>query len=174
MEVAACNAPLSGTRRIASALGHWPLGFGHCPRLFAKAFANNLGLGYWGFEAPPGPSIRPRARLATKAAMWATAALSTVVQPASRSAVFHLQSPTPDPRSLAPVPRRMLKNSVLPRLLKKVQMPGGVTHQMGTRYPSAGWVQVRGVRGLYVAAPRERGGTHRRWVSADGPFSAAC
>src|SRR5574337_2118783 len=41
-------------------------------------------------------------------------------------------------------------------------------------YPSAGWVQVRGVLSSYVAAPRERGGTHRRWVSADGPFSAAC
>src|SRR5574337_414844 len=44
----------------------------------------------------------------------------------------------------------------------------------GYRYPSAGWVQVRGVLRPYVAAPRERGGTHRRWVSADGPFSAAC
>ena len=69
---------------------------------------------------------------------------------------------------------RVLENSLLLRLLKKVQMQGGVTHQMGTRYPSAGWVQVRGVLGPYVAAPRERGGTHRRWVSADGPFSAAC
>jgi hypothetical protein len=33
---------------------------------------------------------------------------------------------------------------------------------------------VRGVLSSFVAAPRERGGTHRRWVSADGPFSAAC
>src|SRR5512139_3690594 len=28
--------------------------------------------------------------------------------------------------------------------------------------------------GAYATAPRERGGTHRRWVTADGPFSAAC
>ena len=62
----------------------------------------------------------------------------------------------------------MLKNSLLPRLLKKAQMQGGVTHQMGTRYPSAGWVQVRGVLGPYVAAPRERAN------AADGPISAAC
>jgi len=27
----------------------------------------------------------------------------------------------------------LLKNSLLPRLLKKVQVQGGVTHQMGTR-----------------------------------------
>jgi len=63
---------------------------------------------------------------------------------------------------------RVLKNSLCPRLLKKVQMQGGVTHQMGTRYPSAGWVQVRGVLGPYVAAPRERAN------AANGPFSAAC
>jgi hypothetical protein len=32
--------------------------------------------------------------------------------------------------------KRMLKNPSSPRLLKKVQMQGGVTHQMGTRgYP---------------------------------------
>ena len=66
----------------------------------------------------------------------------------------------------------MLKNSFSPRLLKKVQMQGGVTHQMGTR---------RGARLIPLvvslsnhAAPRECGGTHRGWVSADGPFSAAC
>jgi hypothetical protein len=46
----------------------------------------------------------------------------------------------------------MLKNSHLPRLLKKVQMQGG----------------ARGVLELYVAAPRERAN------AADGPFSAAC
>ena len=39
------------------------------------------------------------------------------------------------------------------------------THQNG--YP------VRGVLSTYVAAPRERGGTHRRWVTAGGPFSSA-
>jgi len=64
---------------------------------------------------------------------------------------------------------RVLKNLFSPRLLKKVQMQGGGTHpcRMGTR---------RGARRTYpyVAAPRERGGTHRRWVTADGPFSAAC
>jgi len=56
----------------------------------------------------------------------------------------------------------MLQNPLLPRLLKKVQMQGGARGE------------VRDVLGPYVAAPRERGGTHRRWVSADGPFSAAC
>jgi len=56
----------------------------------------------------------------------------------------------------------MLKNSFSLRLLKKVQMQGG------TR------CVVRGVLSAYVAAPRECGGTHRRWVTADGPFSAAC
>jgi len=45
----------------------------------------------------------------------------------------------------------MLKNSFSARLLKKVQMQGGAP---GTRPP--GWVQVRGVLGPYVAAPRER------------------
>src|SRR5574337_861185 len=63
---------------------------------------------------------------------------------------------------------RLLKNPFSPRLLKKVQMQGGVTHQMGTRYPSAGWVQVRGVLRPYVAASRERAN------AADGLFSAAC
>jgi hypothetical protein len=62
----------------------------------------------------------------------------------------------------APLLSRVLKNSLLPRLLKKVQMQGGVRGE------------VRGVLSSYVAAPRERGGTHRRWVSAGGPFSAAC
>src|SRR5574337_615075 len=52
----------------------------------------------------------------------------------------------------------MLKNPFSPRLLKKAQMQGGVTQQMGTRYPSAGWVQVRDVLRPYVAAPRERAG----------------
>jgi len=58
--------------------------------------------------------------------------------------------------------RRMLKNPFSPRVLKKVQMQGEAR------------CEVRGVLSPYVAAPRERGGTHRRWVSADGPFSAAC
>jgi len=55
--------------------------------------------------------------------------------------------------------RRILKNSFLPRLFKKAQMPGGVTHPLDG-YPGRG--------------------THRRWVqaytgyAADGPFSAAC
>jgi hypothetical protein len=39
---------------------------------------------------------------------------------------------------------KMLKNSFSPRLLKKAQVQGGTP------------------------------GTHRRWVSADGPFSAGC
>jgi hypothetical protein len=51
---------------------------------------------------------------------------------------------------------RVLKNSLLPRLLKKVQMQGGARGE------------VRGVLGPYVAAPRERAN------AADGPFSAAC
>ena len=48
---------------------------------------------------------------------------------------------------------RMPKNQLSPRLLKKVQMQGGVTH------PS-GWVPggVRGVLTPYVASPRERAG----------------
>jgi len=50
----------------------------------------------------------------------------------------------------------MLKNSLLARLLKKVQMQGGAR------------CEVRDVRGRYVAAPRERAN------AADGPFSAAC
>jgi hypothetical protein len=56
----------------------------------------------------------------------------------------------------------MLKNSLLPRLLKKVQMQGG---KPGT-HPT--WVQVRDVLRTYVAASRERAN------AADGPFSAAC
>jgi hypothetical protein len=57
----------------------------------------------------------------------------------------------------------MLKNALLLRLLKKVQMQGGVTHPFG-------WVPgvVRGVLSSYVAAPRERAN------AADGLFSAAC
>ena len=50
---------------------------------------------------------------------------------------------------------RMLKNSFLPRLLKKAQMQGGLR------------CEVRGVLGPYAAAPRERTN------AADGPFSAA-
>jgi len=57
----------------------------------------------------------------------------------------------------------MVKNPFFPRLLKKVQMQGGVTHPEG-------WVPsgVRGVLNTYVAAPRERAN------AGDGPFSAAC
>ena len=61
----------------------------------------------------------------------------------------------------------MLKNSYTPRLLKKVQMSRDFAGRRAG-YPSAGWVQVRGVLGLYAAAPRERAN------AADGPFSAAC
>jgi hypothetical protein len=50
----------------------------------------------------------------------------------------------------------MLKNSISPRLIKKVQMQGGVR------------CEVRGVLGPYAAAPREHAN------AADGPFSAAC
>jgi len=50
----------------------------------------------------------------------------------------------------------MLKTSFLPRLLKKVQIQGGVRGV------------VRGVLTAYVAAPRERAN------AVDGPFSAAC
>jgi hypothetical protein len=50
----------------------------------------------------------------------------------------------------------MLKNPLLPRLLKKVQVQGGARGE------------ARGVLGPYVAAPRERAN------AADGPFSAAC
>jgi hypothetical protein len=49
----------------------------------------------------------------------------------------------------------MLKNPLSPRLLKKVQMPGGTRGA------------VRGVLSPYVAAPRERAN------AADVPFSAA-
>ena len=58
----------------------------------------------------------------------------------------------------AHLPSRILKNPFSPWLLKKVQMQGGAR------------CEVRGVLSTYVAAPREHGGTHRRWVSADGPF----
>ncbi len=51
---------------------------------------------------------------------------------------------------------RMLKDVLLGRPLKKVQMQGGA------RYGA------RAVLGSYVAAPRERGN------AADGPFSAVC
>ena len=60
---------------------------------------------------------------------------------------------------------QMLENPVSPRLLKKVQTP---ILRMGTRRRA-----MRGVLSQYVAAPREARGTHRRWVTADGPFSAA-
>ncbi len=64
---------------------------------------------------------------------------------------------------------RLLKNSFSRRLFKKAQVQGAVTHPHG-------WVpaEARGVISTYGASPRERGGTHRRWVTADGPFSAAC
>jgi hypothetical protein len=68
----------------------------------------------------------------------------------------------------------LLKDPFVPRLLKKVQMQGGVTHpcRMGTR---------RGARLIPLvvslsnhAAPRERAGyPSGGWVPADGPFSAA-
>ena len=51
---------------------------------------------------------------------------------------------------------RMLKNSLLLRLLKKVHMQGGAR------------CEVRGVLSTYVAAPRERDN------AAGGPFSAIC
>jgi hypothetical protein len=74
----------------------------------------------------------------------------------------------------------MLKNSFLLRLLKKVRMTldfardrerfdrltapsrveGPVERQGGVTHP-------------YLMGTR-RGGTHRRWVTVDGPFSAAC
>ena len=62
----------------------------------------------------------------------------------------------------------MLKDPFSRRLLKRVQMQGGA--------PISRWVpgEVRDVLSLYVAAPRERGGTHSRWVPADEPFSVAC
>jgi hypothetical protein len=50
----------------------------------------------------------------------------------------------------------MLEYSFSARLLKKVQMQGGVR------------CEVRGVLRPYAAAPRERAN------AADGPFSAAC
>jgi hypothetical protein len=50
----------------------------------------------------------------------------------------------------------MLKSFILPRLLKKAQMQGGVR------------CEARGVLRPYVAAPRERAN------AAAGPFSAAC
>jgi hypothetical protein len=65
------------------------------------------------------------------------------------------------------------ENPLSRRLLKKVQMQGGVTHHMGTRggVPTAGG--SRRTSGTPQRVP-QRGGTHRRWVTADGPFSAAC
>src|SRR3989338_4248818 len=45
MMVAARSAPSSGSLQLGSVIGHWPLGFAHCPRLFAKGFANNPGQG---------------------------------------------------------------------------------------------------------------------------------
>jgi len=76
----------------------------------------------------------------------------------------------------------MLKRSFLVRLLKKVQMQGGVTHPvwMGTRRDARPIPLV--VTLSNHAAPGERGGTHRRWAPihptdgypAGGSFSAAC
>jgi hypothetical protein len=59
--------------------------------------------------------------------------------------------------------RRILKNPVLRRLLKKVQLQG----------------EARGVPGPYVAAPRERANAPPAAVPSAaekdaGPFSAAC
>jgi hypothetical protein len=57
-------------------------------------------------------------------------------------------------------PRRLVKNPSHPRLLKKVQMQGGVTHPR--------WVpgEVRDVLGSYVAAPRKRANPPKadRWA----------
>ena len=68
---------------------------------------------------------------------------------------------------------RYLRNSFMPRLLKKVQVQGG---KRCAGYPP----QVgAGVLGPYAAASRERGGTHGRWAPIRmgtrqmGPFSAA-
>ena len=51
---------------------------------------------------------------------------------------------------------RMLKRSILPRLLKKVQIQGGKR------------CEARGVLIAYAAGPRERAN------AVDGPFSVAC
>ncbi len=63
-------------------------------------------------------------------------------------------------------PSRLLKNFLLPRLLKKAQMQGGAR------------CEARGVLSPYVAAhplpPRQRGEMSERANAADGPFSAAC
>jgi hypothetical protein len=48
-------------------------------------------------------------------------------------------------------------------------MQGGATHPLDG-YPA----EARGVLVTYTAAPRERRVPIARWVSADGPFSAAC
>ena len=58
----------------------------------------------------------------------------------------------PRPLAADAFPTKLLKNSLLPRLLKKVQMQGGARRE------------VRGVLGPYVAAPCERAN------AADGPF----
>ena len=74
------------------------------------------------------------------------------------------QAPPPAPDREGPArTSRLLKNLLFPRLVKKVQMQGGVP---GTHPP--GWVQARGVLGSYIAAPRELAN------AADGPFSSAC
>jgi hypothetical protein len=60
----------------------------------------------------------------------------------------------------------MLKNLLLPRLLKKAYVQGGARSE------------VRGVLGPYVAAPRERANAPPAAAEAAGkdvgPFSAAC
>jgi hypothetical protein len=68
----------------------------------------------------------------------------------------------------------MLKNPFSPRLLKKVQMQGGVpgTHPQDGCRREAIYLTPLALSPSKGAAPRERGGTHRMWVSADGPFSA--
>ena len=78
----------------------------------------------------------------------------------------------------------MMNNPSSSRLLKKVQMHGGApgTHpEDGCRREAYCLtpLALSLLNGLALspskgAASRERGGTCRRWVSADGPFSAAC
>ena len=59
---------------------------------------------------------------------------------------------------------RLRKSGLLARLLKKVQMQGGVTHLRwvpGAGYPATGW--VGSVPSSYVAAPHERRVPIRGW-----------
>jgi hypothetical protein len=43
MMVGAQSAPSGSIKELQSALGHWPLGFGHSPVFFANTFAENAG-----------------------------------------------------------------------------------------------------------------------------------